>query len=206
MLKVWGRKNSINVQKVLWCCSELGVSYERVDAGGPFGVTRDPEYLALNPNGLVPTISDDGFVLWESNVIVRYLSAKHGAGTMYPEGLRERFDAERWMDWQVGTLWARMRPVFIGLIRTPPDERDEASIESFREQTTEAWSILEAHLEDRDHVLGDALTMADIPLGVSIYRWMQLPVEKPPMPNLEAYLERLSERKAFRDSVMLPLS
>jgi glutathione S-transferase len=204
MLKVWGRKNSINVQKVLWCCDELGLEYERIDAGGSFGRTGDPEYLEINPNGLVPAISDDGFALWESNVIVRYLCAKHGA--LYPEDLRERFDAERWMDWQLGTLWARMRPVFIGLVRTPPEERDDAAIESFRGQTVEAWNVLEKHLAGRSYVLGDALTMADIPLGVSIYRWLQLPVEKPAMPNLDAYLERLSERPAFRKNVMLPLS
>ena len=101
MLKVWGRKNFINVQKVLWCCEELGLPYERIDAGGPFGLTRDPEYLARNPNALVPTISDDEFVLWESNAIVRYLATRHGSGAMWPEDLRERADAERWMDWQL---------------------------------------------------------------------------------------------------------
>ncbi len=206
MLKVWGRRNSINVQKVLWCCAELGLDYERVDAGGAFGLTRDPEYLALNPNGLVPTISDDGFVLWESNVIVRYLSAKHGMGTLYPEDLQERADAERWMDWQLGTLWANMRPVFIGLIRTPPEERDETSIEAFRRKTVETWSILEACLSDRDYVTGSSFNMADIPLGVSMYRWLQLAVEKPPTPNLEAWYARLRDRPAFRENVMLPLS
>ena len=96
------------------------MQYERIDAGGAFGLTRDPEYLALNPNGLVPTISDDGFVLWESNAIVRYLAARHGSGTMWPEDLREHADAERWMDWQLGTLWANMRPVFVGLVWTSP--------------------------------------------------------------------------------------
>jgi len=206
MLKVWGRANSINVQKVLWCCDELGLEYERIDAGGPFGRTRDPEYLAMNPNGLVPAISDDGFTLWESNAIVRYLAAKHGAGTLCPDDLRERADADRWMDWQLGTLWAAMRPVFIGLVRTPPEERDTAAIEEARQQAVEAWNILEAHLEGRDYALGERFTMADIPLGVSIYRWLQLPVERPAVPNLEAYHERLSERPAFRERVMLPLT
>jgi glutathione S-transferase len=160
----------------------------------------------MNPNGLVPTISDDGFTLWESNAIVRYLAAKHGAGKLCPEDLRERADADRWMDWQIGALWDAMRPVFLGLVRTPPEERDEAAIEEARQRAVEAWSILEAHLEDRDYALGDRLTMADIPLGVSIYRWFQLPVERPEIPNLEAYHERLAERHAFRKRVMLPLT
>ena len=140
-MKVWGRRNSINVQKVLWCCAELDIPFERVDVGGPFGGNRDPHYLQLNPNGLVPTISDEGFVLWEANVIVRYLAAKHGARMLYPEDLTVRADADRWMDWQMGTLWAAMRPVFIGLVRTPPEERDLASIEAATKRTAEIWGI-----------------------------------------------------------------
>ncbi len=206
MLQIWGRANSINVQKVLWCCDELSLEYERIDAGGPFGRTQNPDYLAMNPNGLIPTISDDGFILWESNAIVRYLAAKHGVGGLCPEDLRERADADRWMDWQLGTLWVAMRPVFIGLVRTPPEERDAATIEEARQGTIAAWSILEAHMEDRNHALGGDFTMADIPLGVSIYRWFQLPVEKDWTPNLDAYLEKLSERPAFRERVMLPLT
>jgi glutathione S-transferase len=205
-VKVWGRRNSINVQKVLWCCAELDVPFERVDVGGPFGGNRDPQYLQLNPNGLVPTISDEGFVLWEANVIVRYLAAKHGAGTLYPEDLTGRADADRWMDWQMGTLWASMRPVFIGLVRTPPEERDRASIEAASKRTAEIWGILDAHLADRDYVTGPSFTMGDIPLGATAYRWLQLGVEGPTLPNVRAWHERLSERPAFREHVMLPLS
>lgn len=206
MLKIWGRKNSINVQKVLWCCGELGLEYDRVDAGGAFGGTDDPEYQRLNPNGLVPAISDEGFTLWESNVIVRYLAAKHGFGTLYPEDLQRRAEAEKWMDWQLGTLWARMRPVFIGLIRTQPEERDDAAVESFRQQTIESWDLIEAHLKGRSYALGDSLTMADIPLGVSIHRWNQLPIERPSTPNLDAYYERLMQRPSFEKTVTIPLS
>ncbi len=205
-MKIWGRRNSINVQKVLWCCAELDIPFERVDVGGPFGGNRDPEYLRLNPNGLVPTISDGGFVLWEANVIVRYLAARYGSGTLWPEDLAVRADADRWMDWQMGTLWASMRPVFIGLIRTPPEERDEASIEASRGKTAETWSILDAHLADRDFVTGSSFTMGDIPLGATAYRWLQLDVEGPPLPNVRAWYERLRERPAFREHVMLPLS
>lgn len=206
VLKIWGRPNSINVQKVLWCCDELGLDYERIDAGGAFGTTRDPEYLALNPNGLVPTISDDGFVLWESNAIVRYLAAKYGSGTLWPESLEVRAEAEKWMDWQLGTLWASMRPVFIGLIRTPPEERDWTSIRAFREKTIQHWSILDEHLKDRACIAGSSFGMGEIPLGVSAYRWFQLGVDPPPMHNLEAWYHRLRNRPAFEANVTLPLS
>jgi glutathione S-transferase len=206
MLKVWGRRNSINVQKVLWCCAELDVPFERVDLGGPFGGNTDPDYLRLNPNGLVPTISDEGFVLWEANVIVRYLAAKHGAGSLWPGDLSVRADADRWMDWQMGTLWAAMRPVFVGLVRTRPEERDRTSIEAARKETAETWRILDSHLADRDYVTGSSFTMGDIPLGATAYRWLQLEVQGPPLPNVRAWHERLCERPGFRAHVMLPLS
>lgn len=206
MLRIWGRSNSINVQKVLWCCEELNIPYQRVDLGGPFGGNREPEYLRLNPNGLVPTISDDGFVLWESNAIVRYLAAKHGMGSLCPEGLAHRADADRWMDWQMGTLWASLRPAFIGLVRTPREGRDQAAITAAISKTAENLAILDAHLAGRDYVAGPAFTMADIPLGVTAYRWFGLDIERPPMDDLEAWYERLCARAPYRANVMLPLS
>jgi glutathione S-transferase len=206
VLRVWGRSNSINVQKVLWCCEELNVPYHRVDVGGRFGGNMEPEYLRLNPNGLVPTISDGGFVLWESNAIVRYLANRHGMGTLCPEDLVERADADRWMDWQMGTLWASFRPAFIGLVRTPPEERDGASIAAAIEKTAGNLAILDAHLADQDYIAGPSLTMADIPLGVTAYRWFTLDIERPLMPNLEAWYERLRARDSYRATVMSPLS
>ena len=206
MLRIWGRSNSINVQKVLWCCEELDIRYQRIDVGGPFGGNKEPEYLRLNPNGLVPTISDGGFVLWESNVIVRYLTAKHGMGTLCPEDLAERADADRWMDWQMGTLWANLRPAFVGLIRTPPEKRDHAYIAAALRKTAENLAILDAHLAARDYVTGPAFTMADIPLGATAYRWFRLDIERPPLPNLEAWYERLCARAPYKATVMVPLS
>ena len=206
MLRIWGRSNSINVQKVLWCCEELDVSYHRVDVGGPFGGNREPEYLRLNPNGLVPTISDGGFVLWESNAIVRYLAARHGMGTLCPEDLAERADADRWMDWQLGTLWASFRAAFVGLIRTPPEKRDRANIARAIRKTAGNLDLLDAHLAGRDYVTGPSLTVADIPLGVTAYRWFTLDIERPAMPNLEAWYERLRARGPYRAIVMSPLS
>ena len=206
MLRIWGRSNSINVQKVLWCCEELDIRYQRVDLGGPFGGNTEPEYLRLNPNGLVPTISDGGFVLWESNAIVRYLAAKHGMGTLCSEDLAERADADRWMDWQMGTLWANFRPAFVGLVRTLPEKKDRDEIATAISKTAENLAMLNAHLAARDYVTGLAFTLADIPLGVTAYRWFNLEIERPPMANLEAWYERLCARSPYKATVMLPLS
>lgn len=201
MLKVWGRRNSINVQKVLWCCDELGLEYEQRDTAGAFGFPDD----YINPNKLVPAISDDGFELWESNAIVRYLSAKHGK--LSPEILEHLADADRWMDWQATTLWNSIRPVFWGLIRTPPEDRDEGAIEAARKQTEAAWDILEAEMSGRSYVVGDAFTIADIPLGASIHRWHSLGVERSSRPNVDEWYERLKERPAYTKNVVeIPLT
>lgn len=203
MLEVWGRDNSVNVQKVLWCCDELDVPFTRYDAGGLYGGTQEGDYLARNPNGLVPVISDDGFDLWESNTIVRYLSAKYGAGTLSPEDPAERALAEKWMDYQLGTIFPAFRDALIGLARTAPEDRDPASIAASSEKTAATLTVLEAHLRDNFYVAGSSLTMGDIALGPTIYRWLNLEVERPPEPNLEAWHARLTERPAYQKNVMV---
>src|SRR5258707_4277630 len=130
MIKIWGRNTSVNVQKVMWTVGELGLQHERIDVGGPFGKNNEPAYLAMNPNGLVPTLQEDGFLLWESNAIVRYLAAKYGAGKLEPSDLRARARASSWMDWQLTVAHPSLTPVFWGLIRTPPEKRDHAAIEA----------------------------------------------------------------------------
>ena len=206
MLRLWGRRNSINVQKVLWCLGELGLDYERIDAGMAFGVNDTPEFLAMNPNGLVPVIDDDGFRLWESNVIVRYLAERYGSGSLCPADRRERYDVERWMDWQVAQLWAAMRPVFLGLVRTPPEKRDRMAIEKGIEDCERAFGILDRHLAGRDFVGGPRLTMADIPVGVMAHRWYLLNVARTEFPNLRRWYDVIAARPAFRDNVNAPLS
>ncbi len=207
MLKIWGRNNSINVMKVLWVASELGIGFERVDLGGPFGGNHEPGYLKLNPNGLVPTIDDDGFVLWESNSIVRYLAATHSAGGLWPTDPRQRADAERWMDWQLSVLIPSVGPLFLGLIRTPPEKRDAAVLETAREASEEAWRRLEGVLEDgRSYLTGETFTMGDIPAGCFAYRWYSLPIKRPTLPRVEAWYKRLSARPAYREHVMKPLT
>jgi glutathione S-transferase len=206
MLKIWGRTNSVNVKKVLWAAEELGLKYERVDAGMQFGVTKTPEYMRMNPNSLVPTIEDDGFVLWESHTIVRYLAAKHGAGKLCPAELRARADAERWMDWAF-TFQNAMRAVFWGLVRTPADKRDAKAIEESRVKSNQlAAEVLERSLEEKRYVTGAAFTIGDIPLGCEIQRWMRVPIERPKLPNVEAWFERLCARPAYQKFVDIPLS
>ena len=205
MLRIWGRLNSVNVKKAMWAVEELGLKYERIDAGMQFGVTKTPDYRRMNPNSLVPTIEDDGFVLWESHAIVRYLAAKHGAGTLWPTDLRQRADAERWMDWAF-TFQNAMRDVFWGLIRTPPEKRDLKAIEAGAKRSAELIQVPDRILENRPFLAGDSFTMGDIPLGCEVQRWMRVPIERPRAPNVEAWFERLRARPAFLRIVDVPLA
>ncbi len=203
MLIIWGRHTSSNVEKLLWGCTEMGVPFERRDMAGKFGFTD--EYLAMNPNRVVPTIDDDGFILWESNACLRYLAAKHGAGTLWPEDLQVRANADRWMDWCTTTLWVALRPVFHGLIRTSPENRDMEAITAAAKSTGEILAILDDWLADRDFVCGDAFTMGDIPVGFVLYRWYALDIERVERPNVRAWYERLTERPGYQEYIMIPL-
>lgn len=199
MLKILGRRTSGNTQKVLWCCDELGLAYEREDVGREFGRNREPEYLALNPNGRVPTLVDDGFVLWESNAIVRYLCAKHGMGTLCPPQLQQRADMERWMDWQQTTL----RPPFHALsdaLQSPNPPGGEV-MKRLCETMDNAWKILDAQLAQQPFVAGAGLTMADIPFCYIVNRWYRLPLEHRGLAHIKAWYDRLCERPAFRRNV-----
>ncbi len=206
MLKIWGRTNSVNVKKALWVAEELGLQYQRIDAGLQFGVNDTPEYRRMNPTGLVPTIEDDGFVLWESHVIVRYLAAKHSAGTLWPTDLRVRADAERWMDWTHTFSREFQRPVFWPLVRTPPEKRDNKAVEEARKKCAALLAIPDSVLAHRKYLAGERFTMGDIPLGCHVQLWMRLPIERPGYPHLEAWFDRLCERPAFRKIVDIPLS
>lgn len=205
MLKIWGRISSINVQKVVACANELGLKYERVDAGGKFGVVETPEYKRLNPNSLVPTIEDGDFVLWESNAIVRYLARTYGAGRLWPEDPRVAADADRWMDWQATSLTPAMFDVFWQLVRTPAEQRVAAKVEASIAKTEKSVAILEARLSGRAYVCGDAYTMGDIPAGCAAHRWLGLPCEKTPRPNVERWVAGLRARPALKDVLTLPI-
>jgi glutathione S-transferase len=204
MLKVWGRVNSINVQKVLWALEELKVPYERADAGMAFGVVNEPFYKKMNPNSRVPTIEDDGFVLWESNAIVRYLASKHGAGTLWPSDPKQRADSDRWMDWVSNHVNPVITPVFWALIRTPADQRNMAQIAADAEKIGPQFQVLERGLDGKDYVAGKTFTMGDIVVGVNVYRWYALDVKRPTLPRVEAYYKRLQQRPAFQKHIMKP--
>ena len=205
MLKIWGRNNSLNVQKVLLCCTELGLPFERVDAGMAFGIVKTPEYMAMNPNSVVPTINDDGFVLWESNVIVRYLCAKHSPGRLWPLDPQVRADVERWMDWQQTSFNGPLTQVFWGTVREPGAvPADE--IEKARARLGVTTSMLEARLDGRAWLSGAEFGMADLVLASGVYRWLNLPVERPARPRLEAYYAKLMQRDCAKAHLTLPLT
>ena len=201
MLKVWGRKTSSNVQKVMWAIGDLGLEHERVDIGGPFGKNKDPAYLAMNPNGLVPTVEDGDVMIWESNSIVRYLATKYGPGKLEPVDLKTRALASQWMDWQLSVAAPAIFGAFWGLIRTPPEKRDHAAIAESQRKTTEAMKIFDANLSKRAYAAGDNFSIGDIPVGIMVYRFRQLVPDRPSLPNLERWYAQIEKRPGFRDHV-----
>jgi glutathione S-transferase len=206
MIKIWGRTDSSNVQKVLWCCGELGLAFERTDWGGKFGGNKEQAYLNMNPNGLVPTIQDGSFTLWESNSIMRYLVDKYGQGKLLPSTAEARANANRWMDWQLSTLNAAIVPLFWTLVRTPEDKRDANIVKTALEKTANAWQIVDRYLSDSKYLAGDSLSLGDIPLGVWAYRWFNLPIERPKLGNFDAWYKRLCERPPYQQHIMIPLT
>ena len=199
MLKMWGRNTSSNVQKAMWAVGELKLPCERIDVGGAFGKTKEPFYLAMNPNSLVPTLEEeDGFTLWESNSVVRYLAASHGGG-LEPADPKVRAKAQSWMDWQLSVAGAAIFPVFWGLVRTPPEKRDQTAIDNGKAMTTDAAKILDAQLGKTRFMAGEAFSYGDIPVGVMIRRYMELVPERPAMPNLERWFGEISARAPFRE-------
>jgi len=206
MLKIWGRTTSSNVQKVLWTCAELGLDYERLDVGGPFGGNRDPEYLRLNPNGLVPTVKDGDLIMWESNTICRYLCTMHNGEPLYPRDPDGRTHVERWMDWQLSVIGAPMGQLLQGLIRSTPETRNPAAIEAARQRAATGWSIVDDAVSGQPYLAGDRLTLSEIVLGTLIYRWFNFAIERPEMPHLRAWYDRMRERPGFRQFIEIPIT
>lgn len=204
LLKVWGRNTSVNVQKVMWTIAELGLPHERIDAGGAFGKTDTPEYTAMNPNKLIPALQDGGFSMFESSAIVRYLVRKYGTGKLWPADETQAARADQWMEWSTTTLYPDITAsIFLGLIRTPAKDRNNAAIETSIQRAGERLGILDRILRDRPYILGDTLTAADIPAGGMMYRYYTLPIARPSLPNIEAWYARLSQRLHYRENVMI---
>ena len=208
MLKIWGRNTSSNVQKVIWALAEMKIPFERIDVGGAFGKTKDAFYLKMNPNSLVPTLEEeDGFTMWESNSIIRYLAAKHTARVLEPADLKIRARAHMWMDWQLSVMAPSITPVFWGLIRTPPEKRDQKAIDTGKEKTIVAAKMMDEQLGRTRFMAGDEFSYGDIPVGIMCYRFIQLVPQRPPMPNLDRWYGAISSRQAFKDHVgSVPLS
>jgi glutathione S-transferase len=205
MLKIWGRRNSINVQKVMWAIGELGLAHEQVDAGGAFGGLDTEAFTELNPNRRVPVIDDGGTVVWESHAIVRYLASKYGSGSIWPEDPSLRARADMWTDWTLADL----QPAFIGGVfwafyRTPEAQRNWQTIRQGIARSAILFRLLDHHMEGRRFVAGDEFTFGDIPAGAQLYRYFELEIDRPALPNIEAWYERLKDRPAYREHVMVP--
>jgi glutathione S-transferase len=208
VLKIWGRASSANVMKVLWCCTELGEPYERLDVGAEFGGNHEPSYRAMNPNERVPTVEENGLILWESNTIVRYICATRRAETLYPSDPARRSHVERWMDWQLAHLGPAVTPLFLGYVRTPPEKRDPAGLEKARKDAIPTWQIVEDWLQHRNwhYLASDDFTVADIPVAIFARRWFGFAIERPKMPRLEAWFDRVKTRPGFVQHVAGPMS
>lgn len=201
---VWGRRTSLNVQKVLWTLDELGIEYEHRNAGGSFGGLDDPELIAMNPNGLIPVLRDEQGSIWESNSIVRYLCAKHSFGDLWLEEPYARSLADRWIDWAGTTLQQNFMRVFWGYYRTPTSERDLSDVQQWVDRCQRNFCVLDAHLARHEFLAGSRFTVADIPAGATLHRYfeMGLAVERPV--NVLAWFERLKERSAYRANIVQP--
>jgi glutathione S-transferase len=207
MITLWGRANSTNVIKVLWLCEELNLRFLRKDVGGPFGGLQTPEFLALNPNGVIPVIEDaDGAVVWESHSVLRYLAQKYGSDALYPGDAAARSHVERWLDWHISTLAPALNPVFITLYRTPAEKRDPAALQALIERLTAVMTRLDAHLSAQPFIAGAQFSIADMAFGNSVWRWFAFPIERPKLPHLEQWQARLSQRPGYQKYVTQPLT
>jgi glutathione S-transferase len=201
-LRLWGRATSGNVQKPMWLLAELGMDYERIDVGGVFGGNDTPEYLAMNPNGRVPVLEDGDTIIWESNTVVRYISARYGAPRFWSDDPGKRAAAEMWMDWALSTMQPQVTGLFHAAVRTPEKDRDPARIAARTKGSVKVLEILETHLARSDWVAGNDLSIGDIPIGTQLYRYFDQDNERPPLPRVEAYYARMCERPAYRENVM----
>jgi glutathione S-transferase len=203
MLKVWGRRSSANVQKVMWLVGELKLAHEHIPAGGPYGLTNEPKFRAMNPNGLVPVIEDDGLVMWESNAILRYLAATYGKDKFWFADAKARAPIDQWEEWAATTFQPNMIGLFVSHWRTPENQRNPNVIRNFLQRSEKDLRLLDAELAKRPYIAGDAFSLADIAAGTHLYRYYTMGTPYPSLPNIEAWYKRLQERAAYREHVMI---
>lgn len=205
MLKIWGRRSAFNVQKVMWLVGELGLEHEHTTLGGDAGGLDDPDFVRMNPHGRVPVIDDNGTVVWESHAILRYLAAVYGDAALWPDDPALRSHADRWMDWTQTSLQPTfLNGIFWGYFRTPESQRDWPAIRQNQELSNQYFKRLDDALEGRDFLGGSSLGLADIPAGTHLYRYFGMDLERPALPRVEAWYDRLQERPAYREHVMIP--
>jgi glutathione S-transferase len=203
---LWGRDTSSNVMKVIWLLEELNLPYDRIDVGGSFGKTELPEYRAMNPTGLVPTLQEDHFTLWESNAILRYICEAHAPDhPFWPREPHKRAHIDHWMDAQQTLLNRPIGVVFWGLVRTPEDKRDMAAIKQGIEDAARIWGMVSAQLAKHPYLAGDVLTLADIPWGPHLHRWFNMDFDRPDVPHLRAWYDRLLRRPAYKQHLAGPV-
>jgi len=208
MITLWGRNNSTNVKKVLWTLEELDLAFNQIMAGLQFGVNQEADYLAMNPNGLVPLLRDDatGVTLWESNTIVRYLAAQYGQGSLWIEAPARRAEGEKWMDWANQTLSPAHRVILMGLVRTPEAERDYPAIEAAKESCEKLFAMMDETLAGQRWFSGDEFGTGDIAVAPFVWNLTNIGLSWTPRPHLERWLQALSERPAYRNVVMIPVT
>lgn len=200
MITIYGKASSINVRKVLWACIELGLHFEREDWGSGLRSTDAPEFLEMNPNGLVPVIRDADFVLWESNTIIRYFASEYGGASLYPVQPRQRARIDQWIDWQASDLNKSWGYAFMALVRNSPAHRDPEQVAASAAAWSKYMTVLDKQLEKTgSYVAGDAFTLADIPIGLSVHRWFSTPLTHPHLPAVSAYYDSLAQRAGYRE-------
>ncbi|MCP5149265.1 MAG: glutathione S-transferase [Ectothiorhodospiraceae bacterium] len=203
-VRIWGRASAFNLQKALWGLAETGIAFERIDAGGAFGGLDAPEFRAMNPNGRIPVVDDGEAVVWESNAVIRYLAARYASGTLWPESPAARSEADRWMEWFQNNLYRPFMDLFWGLVRTPEAQRDWPRIEALVATCAGHYRLLDQHLATRPYLGGDRFTMGDIPAGTSLYRYFAMDIDRPDVPNVQRWYDRLRVRAPYQAHVMVP--
>ncbi len=204
MLKIWGRRTSSNVQKVMWLVGELDLEHERIDVGGKFGGLDSPEFRKMNPHGRIPVLEDGDTIVWESHAILRYLAANSGDPRFWPADAAARAKADQWIEWTQSQLQRSFMDVFWGYYRTPEADRDPVFVKSAIDRTNKDFELLDGQMAGSGYLLGEDLTLADIPAATTLYRYYEMDISRPSLPNIEAWYARLQDRQAYRDHVMVP--